>query len=294
MIARPEIKDTRSRLIVIPEQVHRDGVTPHRLGHLDPMPPVFAGDAGRMHLPTDDLKRLAIQQKFILMKRKDMLVLSHQRGAHQKCYEEGVKEFIHIPKISKLYIYRYPLLMAEQLLWESDVVDWEKISVDTYKFVLDQAKERLDEIIEESQTITKRGMTILLSYIAALSGLLGYAFSEQSKIAHGNAWIICFSICIAVLSIYSFTLLFKLIYPKEVFYKGSHPKDIFYKDVFENLSTEEGYKNVLYSEIERIQDKILKMVNSNAVRSVRYRRTLKISLVLIAVAIFIIVRAIYT
>jgi hypothetical protein len=184
--------------------------------------------------------------------------------------------------------------MNEPLLWESDVVDWEKISVDTYKFVLDQAKERLDEIIEESQTITKRGMSILLSYIAALSGLLGYAFSEKSKITHGNGWIICFSVCIAVLSTYAFTLLFRLIYPKEVFYKGSHPKDIFYQDVFENLSSEEGYKNVLYSEIERIQDKILKMVKSNVERSIQYRRTLKISLMLVAVAIFIIVRAIYT
>jgi len=183
--------------------------------------------------------------------------------------------------------------MNEPLLWESDVVDWEKVSVDTYKFVLDQAKEHLNEIIEESQAITKRGMSILLSYIAALSGLLGYAFSEKSKITHGSGWIICFSICIAILSVYSFMLLFQLIYPKEVFYKGSPPKDIFYQDVFEDLSAEEGHKNVLYSEIERVQDKILRMVKSNSRRSVQYRRTLKISLLLIAIAIFIIVRAIY-
>lgn len=183
--------------------------------------------------------------------------------------------------------------MSEELLWESNVTDWEKISVEAYKFVLDQAKEHLDEIIEESQAITKRGMSILLSYIAALSGLLGYAFSEKSKITHGSGWIICFSICIAILSIYSFTLLFQLIYPKGIFYKGSPPKQIFYNEVFTELSPEEGHKNILYNEIERMQDRIERMVISNAKRSAQYRRMLKISLLLIAIAIFTIVRAIY-
>lgn len=102
--------------------------------------------------------------------------------------------------------------MSEQLLWESDVVDWEKISVDSYKFVIEQAKEQLNEIIEESQTITKRGMSIL--------------------------------------SIYSFTLLFQLIYPKDVFYKGSPPKEIFYNDVFNGQMPDEGLKNIMYGEIE--------------------------------------------
>jgi hypothetical protein len=183
--------------------------------------------------------------------------------------------------------------MNEPLLWKADIAEWEKISVDTYKFVIDQAKEQLNEIIEESLAITKRGMSILLSYIAALSGLLGYAFSEKSKITHGHGWIICFSICIALLSIYSFTLLFQLIYPKEVFYKGSPPEEIFYQEIFKDRAAEEGYKNVLYNEIERIQDKIERMLKSNDKRSAQYRRTLKISLLLIAIAIFIIVRAIY-
>lgn len=183
--------------------------------------------------------------------------------------------------------------MNEPLLWESDVADWEKVSVDAYKFVIEQAKEQLNEVIEESQIITKRGMSILLSYIAALSGLLGYAFSEKSKITHGSGWIICFSILIAILSIYAFTLLFQLIYPKDVFYKGSPPKEIFFKEVFTGLSEEEGLKNVLYSEIERIQDKIERMGKSNRKRFSQYRRTLKISLLLVAIAIFIIVRAIY-
>jgi len=184
--------------------------------------------------------------------------------------------------------------MSEKLLWKSDIVEWEKISVDTYKFVIDQAKEQLNEIIEESQTITKRSMSILLSYVVALSGLLGYAFSEKSKITHGNGWLICFSICIALLSIYSFMLLFQLIYPKNAFFKGSPPEEIFYQEIFKDRAEEEGYKNVLYNEIERIQDKIERIGNSNGKRFAQYRRTLKISLMLIAIAIFIIVRAIYT
>jgi hypothetical protein len=184
--------------------------------------------------------------------------------------------------------------MNEPLLWESDITDWEKVSVDSYNFVLDQAKEQLNEIIEEAQTITKRSMSILLSYIVALSGLLGYAFSEKSKITHGNGWLICFSICIAILSIYSFTLLFQLIYPKDIFFKGSPPREIFYQEVFDGPTAEGGYKNLLYNEVERIQDKIERMEISNHKRSAQYRRMLKISLLLIAIAIFIIVRAIYT
>jgi hypothetical protein len=183
--------------------------------------------------------------------------------------------------------------MNEPLLWESDVVDWEKISVESYKFVIDQAKQRLNEVIEESQVITKRGMSILLSHVAALSGLLGYAFSEKSKITHGNGWAICFAVVVGILSIYSFTLLFQLIYPKDVFFQGSPPKEIFYKDVFQGLSEEEGLKNLLYNEIERIQDKIEGMDLSNKKRFTQYRRMLKISLVFIAIAIFTIVRAIY-
>jgi hypothetical protein len=183
--------------------------------------------------------------------------------------------------------------MENSLIWESDVVDWEKISVDSYRFVIDQAKEHLDEVIEESQTITKRGMAILLSHISALSGLLGYLFSDKSKLRHEDGLTIAFACCIGLLSIYTFSLLFRLIYPKDVFFKGSPPKEIFFKEVFEGLSEQEGLKNILYSEIERIQDKIERMGRSNAERFVQYRTTLKISLFFIAVAIFVIVKAIY-
>ena len=183
--------------------------------------------------------------------------------------------------------------MSEPLLWESDVEDWEKISVDAYKFVIEQAKEQLNEVIEESQTITKRGMSILLSHIAALSGLLGYAFSEKSKITHENGWTICFAILIGVLSIYAFSLLFQLIYPKDVFFKGSPPREIFFKETFEGLSEIEGLKSLLYNEMERIQDKIARLATSNKKRFYQYRTTLKISLFFIAVAIFIIVKTMF-
>jgi hypothetical protein len=75
--------------------------------------------------------------------------------------------------------------------------------------------------------------------------------------------------------------------------KGSPPKEIFYKEVFDGLSEQEGLKNVLFNEIERIQDKIERMVKSNRKRFAQYRTTLKISLLFVATAIFIIVRAIY-
>jgi len=97
-----------------------------------------------------------------------------------------------------------------------------------------------------------------------------------------------------MLSAYSFTLLFQLIYPKTIFFKGSPSKEIFYQEVFNGLTSEESYKNVMYNEIERIQDKIDKMEASNKKRSAQYRRTLKISLLLVAISIFVIVRAIYT
>ena len=180
--------------------------------------------------------------------------------------------------------------MDNNLIWESDVLDWEKVSVDAYKFVIEQAKEQLNEVIEESQAITKRGMAILLSHITALSGLLGYVFSDKSKITHESGWAIFFAIVIALLSIYAFSLLFQLIYPKDVFFKGSPPKEIFFKGVFEGLSEAEGLKSLLYNEMERIQDKIERLAKSNKKRFTQYRTTLKISLFFIAVAIFIIVK----
>jgi len=183
--------------------------------------------------------------------------------------------------------------MDDQLMWQSDIVDWEKISVESYKFVIEQAKERLDEVIEESQAITQKVMTILLSHVTALSGVLGYVFSERSRINHERGWAIV-SICImALLSIYTFNLLFRLIYLKILFFKGSPPKDIFFKEVFEGLSEEEGLKSILFDEVIRMQKKIETMEVENIKRIVPYRRALKVSLFFIVVIIVLIVKIIY-
>lgn len=183
--------------------------------------------------------------------------------------------------------------MDHYLIWESDVADWEKIAVDSYRFVIDQAKEHLDEVIDESQTITKRGMAILLAHISALSGLLGYLFSDKSKLRHEDSFTIVFACCIAVLSIYTFGLLLRLIYPKDVFFKGSPPREIFFKETFDGLSEQEGLKSVLFDEVVRLQDKIERMGKSNKKRFLQYKTALKISLFFIAVVIFIIVKTIY-
>lgn len=179
--------------------------------------------------------------------------------------------------------------MGNRLIWEADVKDWEKVSIDSYKFIIEQAKERLNEVIEESQAITKNGMTILLSYIALLSAILGYIFSTKLS-GKNDAFTILVVIMIAALSAYVFSLLFKLILPKDVFYKGSPPKETFFKEVFEGLTPEEGYKSLLYNELERIQDKIERMEDSNKRRCDNYKKMLKISLLFIAITIFIIVK----
>ena len=67
----------------------------------------------------------------------------------------------------------------------------------------------------------------MLSHIAALSGVLGYLFSDKAKIRHENGLIAVFTFIIALLSIYTFNLLIRLIYPKTLFYKGSPPKEVF-------------------------------------------------------------------
>ncbi len=153
--------------------------------------------------------------------------------------------------------------MNNELLWQSDIVDWEKISADSYKFVIEQANERLNEVLEESHSITRRGMTILLSHLTALSGILGYLFSDKSRINHERGLTIIFVCIMASLSIYAFDLLFRLIYPRILFYKGSPPKEIFFKEVFDGLSEEEGLRSILFDEVVRIQDRIERIEKEN-------------------------------
>lgn len=183
--------------------------------------------------------------------------------------------------------------MSDPLMWQSDIVDWEKISVDSYKFVLDQANEQLNEVLEESHSITKNGRAILLSHITALSGILGYLFSDKSRVSHERGWIIIFICVMALLSIYTFDLLFKLLYPRILFYKGSPPKEIFFKQAFDGLSEEEGLKSILFDEVIRMQNKIERMQEENNRRIVRYKRALNISLLFISIAIITIVKTIY-
>ena len=136
-------------------------------------------------------------------------------------------------------------------------------------------------------------MTILLSHITALSGILGYLFSERSRISHERGWAIIFIGLLAALSIYTFGILFTLIYPKVFFNRGSPPKEIFFKAVFEGLTEEEGLKSVLFDEVIRIQDRIERMEKENGIRIIPYKRALRISLFFIAIAIFIIIKTIY-
>ena len=61
--------------MVIPEDVDRNRITSHRLGHLYAVQPILRGYAGRVHLPADDLKGLAIQQEVIIAQREAVFLL---------------------------------------------------------------------------------------------------------------------------------------------------------------------------------------------------------------------------
>ena len=89
---------------------------------------------------------------------------------------------------------------------KSEVVNWENISVESYQFVIEQAKERLDEMLHESRVITASGMKVLLVYVTALPGLVGYIYSEHKNLSRDFITIILVSI-VAAFAIYIFTLL---------------------------------------------------------------------------------------
>jgi hypothetical protein len=135
-------------------------------------------------------------------------------------------------------------------------------------------------------------MATLLSYLTALSGLIGYIFSGHFKL---NNTILTYTVVclLAIYSIYVFTLLFALVLPKNQQFKGSPPKEILYKGVFEGLTTEEGVKILMCNEVERIQDKIERVHVLNKKRSGQYRSALKISLIYIAITIFTLVKMLF-
>jgi|RhiMetdeSRZDD1v2_1073273.scaffolds.fasta_scaffold13958_5 hypothetical protein len=181
--------------------------------------------------------------------------------------------------------------MSEGLIWKSNVTEWDKVSVESYRFIIEQAKERLNEVIEESHTITKKGMTLLLTYLTVLSSLFGYIFSEKFKIPYSIITVLI-ALILAVFALYVFTLLLALIIPKNLYYKGSPPREIFFKEVFEDLTSDQGLKNLLCNEAERIQDKIERISLLNKKRGGQYKSTLQLSLIFIAIAIFTIVKTI--
>jgi hypothetical protein len=183
--------------------------------------------------------------------------------------------------------------MSRELLWTPDVVDWQNVSVESYQFVIEQAKERLDEVINESRLVTASGMKVLLVYVTALPGLAGYIFSEHKNFSRDLITIILVTI-VAAFAIYIFTLLISLIAPGRLFFKGSEPKDIFKAETFIKLDSQAGFKNLLFIEIQRIQDKIERIQTNNKKRINHYKSVLRVSLILVAVLVFALVKLIFT
>lgn len=70
----------RRVLKVVPEQIRRNRITPHRFGHLDAVAPVFPGDPRRVHFSADDLQRFAVEKKFLFSQRKRTRFLSKHWG----------------------------------------------------------------------------------------------------------------------------------------------------------------------------------------------------------------------
>lgn len=178
-------------------------------------------------------------------------------------------------------------------MWEANIDGWEEIAVESYQFVIEQAKERLEELINESQTIFSWAMKILFAYLAALSGLAGYVFTQSSEQNRSIFTILIVSIGV-VLSIYVFTLLFAMISTSRTFFKGSIPKEIFYSDIFRDKTPTAGYKLLLANEIERIEDKIQRIGSINRKRISQYRSILRISLILVALFIFAVFKRFFT
>jgi hypothetical protein len=175
--------------------------------------------------------------------------------------------------------------MSKSVLWEANIDGWQDIAVESYQFVIEQAKERLEELMQESNIILSRGMKILFSYVAALSGLAGFVFSDHEEGKQSVLSIII--VCIAVIfSIYVFTLLFAIISRTPKYFKGSKPSEIFYSEIFRDRNPMCAYKLLLGNEIERIEDKIQRIGSENRKHTSRYKSILRVSLILIALFIF--------
>jgi hypothetical protein len=183
--------------------------------------------------------------------------------------------------------------MSRSVLWEANIDGWENISVESYQFVIEQAKERLEEEINETQAIVSWAMKILFSYVAALSALAGYVFTQHNTPTQGYFTFFLVSI-VVIFSIYVFTLLFAIISKRPKYYKGSAPEEIFYSELFRNKTPVVGYKLLLANEIERIDDKIQRIGSINKKRRSQYRSILKISLIIVALFIFAVFKKFFT
>lgn len=175
--------------------------------------------------------------------------------------------------------------MQKDLLWKADVDDWEIVSVESYQFIIEQAKERLDEVISESNAITSRSMTLLLSYFAIFSGILGFIFSASNK-SEIDFLTILESCVLAIFPFYIFTLLFALIASRYNAYKGSPPKEIFRQQYLQSHDSEDWLKILHYYEMERIQDKIERIQAINIKRVGQFRAVLRVSLLFVALFVF--------
>jgi hypothetical protein len=182
--------------------------------------------------------------------------------------------------------------MGGQTIWKPDVVDWDLVSVESYSYIIEQAQARLDELINESLAITSWGMKILLAYVAGLSGIVGYIFSTEGNLGR-NTFSIIVIVPVAILSIYVFTLLFGLVAVRSTYLRGSQPKDLYRWEIFSNLDLNSGYKKLLRNEIERMQEKIGRIHSENIKRLNRYKFVLRISLFLIALLVFVLVKKIF-
>jgi hypothetical protein len=134
-------------------------------------------------------------------------------------------------------------------------------------------------------------MALLLSYFAIFSGIIGFMFSESNRSGSDILTIVSIGI-LAIFSFFIFTLLFALIASRHIAYKGSPPKEIFRQEIFQHYDPEDWFKILLYIEVARIQQKIERILALNIKRMGQLRAVLKVSLLVVALFVFALVRRI--
>jgi hypothetical protein len=67
-VSAVEIEHASTGFVVIPHDVQADAVHSHRLGHPDPVLPILARNAGRVHLAAANLERLAVEQEVLAVR----------------------------------------------------------------------------------------------------------------------------------------------------------------------------------------------------------------------------------